>query len=290
MGKNSTPSYNPPPPPKLPTADELYASGTKYAKENSPLAFGARESALSDLSKGNDYYAGFQPTSFEQALSNQYFQNVWPDTEESIKHGLSLSGLDSSPILASMLGKARGGIETQIGQYLSDLGNTRATNSLNARLGIDPMSLVSPYVSTGMSQGNAQASLDYNYQQQLAQAAYQQALAKQQQSQGMFGSLASLGGAGLGALLAAPTGGMSLGMGALLGGLGGQAVAPLFGGASNPSSTSTLAQLALLSNGGLNGMFSSPVNPTSVSRFGGGINPYLMPSLTSTNGLNFMFA
>lgn len=198
MGKNSTPQYNAPPPPKLKTADELYGAATNYAKTNQPFAYGARESALSDLSKGSDYYAGFQPTSFEQALSSQYFQNVWPDTQESIKHGLSLSGLDSSPLLAEQLGKARGGLETQIGQYLSDQGNQRAQYSLTNRLNIDPNSILNPYLQTDMGQSNSQAQSDYDYAQQQAQIDYQQQIDKYNQQQALYkfiGQISPIGGA-----------------------------------------------------------------------------------------------
>lgn len=203
MGKNSTPQYNPPAPPKYQTADELYGSATNYAKTNTPLAFGARESALSDLSKGNDYYAGFQPTSFEQALGNQYFQNVWPGQEESIKHSLSLSGLDSSPVLASMIGTQRGQTEFNIADYLNQQGNQRANFSLSSRLGIDPNSITSPYVTTGMNQGNMQVNADYDYQQQVAQAQYQQAVEKYNQKQALYrtlGMVSPIGGAIYGAI------------------------------------------------------------------------------------------
>lgn len=266
MGKNSTPQYNPPPPPKYPTADELYGSATNYAKTNTPLAFGARESALSDLSKGNSYYEGFQPTSFEQALGNQYFQNVWPGQEESIKHSLSLSGLDSSPVLASMIGTQRGQTEFNIADYLNQQGNQRANFSLSSRLGIDPNSITSPYVQTGTNQGNMQVNADYDYQQQLAQVAYQQAVEKYNQSKSGLGALGGLGGAALGALLALPTGGMSLGMGALLGGLGGSMASPIFGGSPIPGTGQALGALA--SNGlgaysGVNPMTSSSVNPSA---------------------------
>lgn len=176
MGKGKTPTYNPPKPPTLPTAQELYSQGTQYAQQNSPLAFGAREGALKDLQMGSDYYQSFQPTSFEQALGNQYFQNVWPDTEQQIKHGLSISGLDTSPILAQELGRARGELGYNIGSYLSDLGNQRAQYSLSSRLSMDPNSMVQPYVQTGMNQGNAQAGLDYSYAQALAEAEYQSAM------------------------------------------------------------------------------------------------------------------
>lgn len=254
MGKNSTPQYNPPPAPKVPTADELYSSATNYAKQNSPLAFGAREGALTDLAKGSDYYAGFQPTSFENALSNKYFQNVWPDTQESILHGLSLSGLDSSPLVADRLGKARGGLETQIGQYLSDQGNQRAQYSLNSRLGIDPMSMTTPYVTTGANQGNLQAQYNYDSAQQQAQAAYQQAIDKYNQRQAMYktiGMFSPLGGA--------IYGGINGGGGGLLQSLGG-----------SMQSAQTFLPMMMGGTGGLSSMFessagASPVNPYQMS-------------------------
>lgn len=261
MGKNSAPSYNAPAPPKLMTADELFSSGNNFAKTNFPTAYGAREGALADLNNPN-YYAGFQPTSFEQALGNQYFKNVWPDTEAYTADVLSKSGMAYSPVAAATLGKRYGDLSTQIGQYLSDLGNTRATNSLSARLGIDPMSLISPYVDVGMTQSNNQANLDYDYQKQLAQIAYQQALQKYQQQKGMASLFSKIGGTGLGALLALPTGGMSVLAGAALGGLGGDLAAPMFGG--NAASPEAIGGDLL--GFALSGGFGSPVNPASAAR------------------------
>lgn len=270
MGKNSTPQYNPPAPPTLKSASDIYGSATDYAKTNMPNAFGARESALSDLSKGNSYYEGFQPTSFESALGNKYFQNVWPDTQESILHGLSLSGLDSSPLVASQLGKARGGLETQIGQYLSDQGNNRAQYSLNSRLGIDPNQVTSPYVQTDTNQSNSQSQLNYDYQQQLAQAQYQQAVEKYNQQQALYkaiGTISPLGGPIYGAING-----------------GGQ------GFASGLSGTMQTAQMALPlmmggmgatggmgAAGGLGGMFGSGTTPYSAS-MSSPVNPYSMSS------------
>lgn len=244
MGKGKTPSYNPPPPPKLQTADELYGAATKYGQEQFPLAFGARESGLSDLAKGNQYYEQFQPTSFEQALANQYYQNVWPQTERSIKHGLSLSGLDSSPILARELGRAQGELGYNIGSSLMDLGNTRATNSLNARLGIDPMSsIIGPHVNTGMNQGNAQAGLDYDYAQQLAQVQYQNDMNKFNQRMGLARTLGMFSPVA-GAIYGGATGG-SAGFGQSLSG----------------SLDMASSLLPMMAGGGSYGRTASSVNP-----------------------------
>lgn len=252
MGKNKTPSYNPPAPPTLKSADELFGSATNYAKANTPLAYGARESGLADLAKGNDYYAGFQPTSFEQALGNQYFQNVWPQQEESIKHGLSLSGLDSSPILAQMLSQEKGKTQFDIGSYLNQQGNQRATDSLNARLGITPDSVLQGYLNTDQNQSNSNATNQWDYQQQLAQAQYQQAVDKYNQQNALYKTIGMI----------SPIGG------AIYGGVSGgsNGFAQSAGGSMDMLKT----LMPILASGGLNGMFSSggsagAVNPSAYS-------------------------
>lgn len=267
MGKNKTPQYNAPAPPKLPTADELYSSGNAFAKNNFSGAYGAREGALGDLAKGNDYYAGFQPTSFEAALGDRYFENAWPGTEESIKHGLSLSGLDSSPLLAEQLGTARSGLEYEIGKYLSDQGNERARYSLTSRLGIDPMQMINPYVETGMYQGNKQASLDYDYAQQLAQIEYQNQVNKYNQKNALYKTIG----------MVSPIGG------AIYGGIdgGSDGLASSFGGSAEMMKI-LLPALMANQGGGLGSIMGtpSPVNPgagmTSQS-----VNPYNFSMNTS---------
>ena len=167
----SRPELKVPEAPKLPTAGELFGEGIGVAKDVAPLAFGARESALGDIAtpeKAMQYYSGYGPTSFEDALSNQYFENVWSDTEREIKHGLSLSGMESSPILSKQLGEARGKLGYDIGSYLSNLGNQRATANLSSRLGIDPYSMITPYTNLGATQSGRQAS--YDWQESQAQA------------------------------------------------------------------------------------------------------------------------
>lgn len=203
-GKKSAPSINIPAPVKLPTAQELFQAATEFGQRTQPLAYGAREGALADLAKGTDYYNQFQPTSIEQALGNQYFQNIVPDLERSIKQNLSLSGMAYSPILAQQIAKARGQVGYDVGTYLANQGNTRATNSLNARLGIDPFNDVyGNYLKTDLNQTNAQADLQNQFNQAQALSDYQNALNKynkQQQLYKTIGMLSPIGGAIYGGL------------------------------------------------------------------------------------------
>lgn len=255
MGKNSTPQYNAPAPPTLKTADQLYGSATNYAKTNTPLAYGARESGLADLAKGNSYYEGFQPSSFDEALGNKYFQNVWPGQEESIKHGLSLSGLDSSPLLADRLGKARGQTEFDIGSYLSNQGNQRAQNSLNERIGINPDDVLGGYLRTDTNQSNTQDQLNYDYAQQQAQVAYQQAVDKYNQQNALFkliGGISPIGGAIYGGVAG-----------------GGQGLTQSLSG-SGDALKSVLPMLMQM----FSGSGASAVNPSG----GGGVNDFSMAS------------
>ena len=237
------PEYSPPPAPKLKTAQEIFDESMGFAKQNYPLAYGAREAALADIGKGAEFYKGFGPTSFEEALGSQYFQNIWPDTERQIKQALSLSGMEYSPILAEQLGESRGRIATDIGEYLSNLGQSRAQYSLQSRLGIDPQGVSGPYAQTTMNQSNQQAQLDYEASVARAQADYQNALAKSKEKQSKVTALMTIGGIALGAA----TGGlgwigagglMAAGVGAGLGGAIGGLASPLFGGGQSPISFS----------------------------------------------------
>ena len=211
--------------PKLPTAQELFQGALGFGQQNFPEAIQARESAISDLGLGSEFYAGFQPTSFEEALASQHFQNVFPETERTIKHALSLSGIASSPILAEQLGKARGDLGVDIGTFLANQGNQRAQFDLSSRLGIDPNQILSPFVNTGATQGNQQAQLDY----QRALMQYKIDLEEQAAgAQGLAG-LGSLAGGGIGFALGGPAG---AGFGASLGGNLGGAI----GGGTSPVS------------------------------------------------------
>jgi len=106
-----------------------------------------------------------------------------------------------------------------------------------------------------------------NYQNQMAYALANQ----KEQSGGLFGGL--LGGAGgaiAGGLLAAPTGGMSIGMGALLGGLGGGtlgAFGPQGTGGSLFSAGAGLAGSRLPTRvPARTGMSSASINPLGMER------------------------
>lgn len=198
---------------------------------------------MKDLQNPTAYYAGFQPTSFEQALGNQYFQNVEPSAEESIKHGLSLSGLDSSPILASMLGKQMGQTQFDIGSYLSAQAGNRADQSLTNRLNIDPQSVLQGYLSTDTNQSNTNTQQQNDYQQQLAQVAYQQQVDKYNQQNALYkmiGSISPIGGA--------IYGGISGGGGGLTQSLGG-----------SMDMLKTLMPMMTAMGGGI----SAPVNPAT---------------------------
>ena len=233
----------PPPAPKLKTADELFNEAIAFAKQNTPLAYGARESALGDINKGNAYYEGYQPTSFEQALGNQYFQNVMPDIERSIKQNLSLSGMANSPILASQIATQRGNLGVSIGEYLSNLANTRATNSLTARGNIDPYSTYQNYLGTNLGQSNLQNNLNYQNALTANDIAYQNALSQYNYNQGKGTGMATGIGSVAGGIIGG-TAGYFMGMplqGASLGaGIGGG-----LGGMFEPKGTTTKAPVSM---------------------------------------------
>ena len=250
-GDDDGPEYNPPAAPKLKTAQEIFDESIGFARANYPRAYGAREAALADIGRGQEFYKEFQPTSFEDALANQYFQNIFPDVERQTKQALSLSGMEYSPILAELLGQRRGELQTNIGEYLSNLGQSRAQYSLQSRLGIDPQGVSGPFAQTTMNQSNQQAQLDYEASVARAQADYQNALAKTKEKQSKVTALTTIGGMALGALTGgigaglmgtAAIPGMSAGGGALWGGLaggfGGGLMSPFFGGGQSPISFS----------------------------------------------------
>lgn len=197
MSQNSAPTYSPPTPPTLATASDLYNQAQSFYQNNGNGGLlTAQQTALNNANNPN-YYSQFQPISLEQALGSQYFSNVWPDEQAAIRQQFSQSGLTSSPALAETLGRAQGGLETQIGSYLSSQGDTRATNAINAGLGISPNSVLGPYVQTGENQSNAQAQLQYGYQQAQAQQDYQQQMNKYQSQNALastLGQLSPIGG------------------------------------------------------------------------------------------------
>ncbi len=211
--------------PKYKTAQEIYAEAIPFAKENYPLAYGAREGALADLLKGTSYYESFQPTSFEEALANQYFANAYPEIERATKHTASLTGMES--LVPELLGKRTSELGVSIGEILANLANTRAQSSLSSRLSIDPYSVTGPYANVDLSQSNAQAEADYQAALANAQAEYQNAVAEANQKAAGISSIGSvLGGVG-GFMVGGPAGAA---IGSSLGGT----ASSLFGGGTTP--------------------------------------------------------
>lgn len=208
------PSYPTVTAPTVGTGANYYDQAMSFGNNNFGNAMGARESALSDMNNPN-YYASFQPTSFEQALGDQRFQNQWPNQEAYMSNVLSKSGMAYSPTAAATLGKAYGDTSFNIGSYLADQGNQRATNSLNARMGIDPMSILNPYADLGAQQGNSQANYDWQATKQNADAQYANAMQKYNQSQAMMKMIGQIGGGIAGGMVGGPQGAM---MGAGMGG------------------------------------------------------------------------
>lgn len=210
LKEDAPPSYNFPNI-SIPSASDLYSQGQNWFQNN---GYGGLLNAQSNaLSNANnpDYYSRFQPTSFEQALGNQYFQNVWPDEQALIRQQFSQSGLSSSPALAETEGRAYGNLGTQVGSYLSDQANQRAMGSINAGLGINPMSFLSPFAQQGSEQSGQQANLataQANAQYQNALANYQY---NQQQNQGIGGLIGAGVGGVAGAFAGNPLAGASLG-------------------------------------------------------------------------------
>lgn len=230
MSKPSTPQYPQITPSQVITGQDATTQAMQLAQQYFPQQMGAQAQGLNDLSQGNAYYEQYQPTSFEQALGNQQFQNIWPNEQAQIMDSLSKSGMAYSPVAATTLGNAYGNLSTNIGEYLNNQGNTRATNNLNALLGINPNSYYGPISQTITGQSNEQGQLNQNANIQNAGAQYSNSLANYQQGNATNGAI----GTGVGAVLGGVAGsiipgagtlaGASLGAGlggALLGGSGG---------------------------------------------------------------------
>lgn len=269
FGGKKAPALNIPPPPQLPTATDLFNEALALTRKEFPLSLQAREQGIGRIGELNvgpdffqqfqtapfqeimsDFFQQFQPTSFEETLGNQYFQNVVPDLERSIKHNLSLSGMASSPILAEQIAKMRGNVGVDIGNILAQLGQQRAelalgrqtelanlgqqragqalqsrATGISSLLGVDPMNTLLPYVGTGAQQGNLQAELQRQDDLLRAQIQYQQALDAGKRRSSLLGTIGNLGGAGLGFLVGGPAGAaIGSGLGGVASGLfGGQA-------------------------------------------------------------------
>lgn len=223
MSKPDTPQYPDIQASQVVSGQDATNQAMQLAQQYFPQQMGAQAQGLNDLSMGNAYYQQYQPTSFEQALGNQQFQNVWPNEQAAIMQQLSNSGMAYSPVAASTVGNAYGNLATNIGQYLNTQADTRATNNLNALLGINPNNYYGPISNAITGQSNQQAQLSQQANVQNAGADYSNSLANYQQGNATNGAIGTaVGGIG-GFLLGGPAGAMlgsSLG-GSILGGSGG---------------------------------------------------------------------
>lgn len=232
------PTYTPPKPIDAISGPELYNQGQSWYQQNQPGLFNAQSTALSNANNP-DYYKQWQPTSFEQALGHQQFQNVWPDTEAYMKNQMAKTGFINSPGSAQALGNTYGNIAGNIGQYLDTQGSNRAQGAITAGLAIPQSGLLNPFVQTAGQQSNINTGQQNAYQQALAQQSYQEAMNKYQQAQAaakLIGQISPIGGIAYGAStgnLGSALGGtfqsfqqmlpmmMSMGMGGFGGALGG---------------------------------------------------------------------
>lgn len=211
------PQINIPQAPQLPTAQEIFQDALSFNQDLSPLALGAREEALgiiSDPTRFLDFVSSFQPTSQEQAIADSQFANLLDTATRQAGQQSSLRGIDSA--FPALFERAITPGLIDIGTYLTNLGTARAGSSLSSRLAIDPNAVLQPFVQTAQIQSTNQANLDRNQQLLQAQADFQNALNADR-------GLGRLIGAGLGAVAAPFTGGLSLlpaiGIGSSIGGL-----------------------------------------------------------------------
>ncbi len=266
MSQKSAPTYTPPAPVMAMSGQDLYNQGQQWYQQNQPGLYNAQSTALSNANNP-DFYNNFGPTNLQEALGNQYFKNTWPDEQALIKQQFSQSGLSSSPALAETLGRAYGGLQTQVGSYLSSQAQQEATNAINSGLGISQSSLLSPYVATAGNQSNINTGYQNNYNQALAQQQYQQQMNQYNQSNALASTIGQL----------SPIGGQIYG-GAT--GTSGSA----FGGTA-----SSLGQIAPLMFSGMTGGFGAAGTMPQGSSVAGGYsglansqNPYSMGSGVSS--------
>ena len=280
--------FTPPPAPQFKTAPELFNEAISLGRAEFPLAYGAREAALGDIGRKGEFYqeyfpegispmspefwARYQPTDFEQAIAQSTFGPMMTQAQRQASHIASLAGLPGTattrftraiaPTMYNM-GTFLAGQGQRRGEIAAELGEQRAARDLLARLGIDPMAqILMPHVGVGAEQDRLQQQANY-------QAALAKAQADYAQSQGGgYGSLIGTGaGAGLGALLALPIGGLSVLGGAALGGSLGGTAGSLFGGGPAPISFGDALSFA-----------QSPMGFTSPGTGGGKALPVNLPA------------
>ena len=243
---------------KVPSGAELFQQALAAAQGAFPQGFAAREQAAGQL-QGLDISsllapvdaAQFGPTSFEEALGAQQFQNIFPDVQRQIRQSLSLSGFATSPILAQLEGRERGRLGVDIGSFLSNLGQRRAELEQQRR-GTETQATLNK-IQLGLGAA-PEGLLGQIFQGQQRQAGLQQAeqLAQFQERASQRGggsALLSLLGAGAGFALGGPVG---AGIGGSLGG----GIGSLFGGGSSPVGIQDALLLSQLGQGGGGGFFS----------------------------------
>jgi hypothetical protein len=196
--------------PEFKTADELLQSGIEFGKAETPLALGAREGALADIGTGaaaTQFFSEFGPTSFEEALANQQFQLATTESDRAIKQALSLSGIESSPILAEQLGRSRERLGVDIGSILANLGQRRGELSLQSRLNIDPISqIIGPISSFQQGQDVLQTQSDFDRAVAQAGLEFQNDLANFAQKEKLAAAIGATFGPGIGGAVGGKTG------------------------------------------------------------------------------------
>ena len=254
------------------TGKQLMTEATDWAKQESPLAYGARETGLGrigELMPEAGFFEQYGPTSLEEAISSQYFKNIMPDIEKTISHQASIRGLEGTVVPMEAIARERGRLGVDIGSYLSNLGQRRGELALQGRqtgvlqqLGLDPYTSYRPYLATDLGQSNLQSQLNIGETQQRYDRQMQEYQAAEQQRAAMIGAIGSTVG-GVGGFMVGGPAGASIGAG-----LGGQA-STLFGGQSPTSLGSSMSMAQYLPG---KGKFTDPIGGYDVG-YGQGYYP-----------------
>lgn len=197
MSQQTSPTYTPPQPVSVMGANQAYTdAGNYFNSTGNGNLLTAQSTALSNA-QSPTFYNSFQPSSFQEALGNQYFSNVWPQENAQLQNQFANSGMNFSPALASTQANAYGNLASSVGQYESGIGQTQATNAINAGLGISPNSVLSPYVTNDLNQSNINTQQQNTYNQALAQQQYQQQYNQYAQNNALastIGQISPIGG------------------------------------------------------------------------------------------------
>lgn len=256
MGKNkglqlpATPTFK---------ADPTAATGIpdllKYGQEAASGDFGGRLSWLSPTVNANN-------SSLALSAAQGLLQPQFRDTLTQISNQAAANGQLNSSTFTDALARSQSDLNSQYQSIVSQQAIADANQSNANRLnifgtGLDTIQNASQLGLSNQGQEN-QFNLS-NYENQVAAA-----IAGKKQSGSGYGGLGTALGIGLGALLAAPTGGMSLMMGAGLGGaigggLGGS-IDAFRGGSSAGGYNGAGSSLGLLA--------SSPEALGTLNRFG----------------------